>query len=364
MRTIGTVSAAAHVASTEASVALTRAPTATTSLPGLGQLQQRQLPNALQQCHQRTNKVPYLAEGTNNAFMFLKPHANTPAAREFVLRTLKNAGIGVVTQGSISTEQIAKEGLIDTHYGSLAMKALHQSPVDTIVQPKAQEAFQATFGLSWQDALARGLACNAREAMQRLGCTAEELDEKWTPLKLGEGKVKFGGGFYCGLIDGLYVINGFYMAMRSMYTRPNGAVHYFVLDWRSATLSWEGFRSEVVGATDPSRAVPGSLRSEFLRRWRDLGLPVEPHAGENAVHASASPLEAMAERLNWMRLEVWNDPFGRILQSKNVSPARARDWASDPMVQHDGRQQSLFDVVENLDTKECIQRMMALSAGF
>jgi hypothetical protein len=32
--------------------------------------------------------------------------------------------------------------------------------------------------------------------------------------------VKFGGGFYCGLIDGLYVFNGFFMSMRSKFTAP------------------------------------------------------------------------------------------------------------------------------------------------
>ena len=49
--------------------------------------------------------------------------------------------------------------------------------------------------------------------------------------------VKFGGGFYCGLIEGLYVFNGFFMSMRSKFTAPGLSIHYYVVEWDSAALS-------------------------------------------------------------------------------------------------------------------------------
>ena len=37
----------------------------------------------------------------------------------------------------------------------------------------------------------------SQDACSYLGITADQLDEAWGPAK----KVKFGGGFYCGLVS-------------------------------------------------------------------------------------------------------------------------------------------------------------------
>ena len=57
---------------------------------------------------------------------------------------------------------------------------------------------------------------------------------------------------------------------------------------------------KVLGATDPTQAAAGSLRRQILERWRELGLKAEPNVGDNGVHASASPFEGLAERMNWI----------------------------------------------------------------
>lgn len=53
-------------------------------------------------------------------------------------------------------------------------------------------------------------------------------------------------------------------------------------------------------AADPTQAVAGSLRRQILDNWKELGLQSEPNVGDNGVHASASPFEALAERMNWV----------------------------------------------------------------
>jgi hypothetical protein len=153
----------------------------------------------------------------NVGFMFLKPHANTEASRDFVRKQLRKAGIDVLREGSIDAESISSGRLIDRHYGSMAAKAVDTDPAELVVPEAAQVQFAECFGLTWREALDRGLVCNALDATQRLKCTEHELDDKWTPLQLGEGKVKLGGGCYCGKIDGIFVINAFYMAMRQAY---------------------------------------------------------------------------------------------------------------------------------------------------
>ena len=89
------------------------------------------------------------------------------------------------------------------------------------------------------------------------------------------------------------------MAMREKYTKPGEKIHYYLVEWDPAKLSWEDFRGKVLGATDPATAADGSLRKTIFAQWKSLGLKSEPNVGDNGVHASASPLEGLFERMNW-----------------------------------------------------------------
>jgi nucleoside-diphosphate kinase len=53
----------------------------------------------------------------------------------------------------------------------------------------------------------------------------------------------------------------------------------------------EGFRA-LAGATDPTAALPGTIRGDFGRDW---GLPVQ----QNLVHGSDSPVSAAREIALW-----------------------------------------------------------------
>ena len=69
-------------------------------------------------------------------------------------------------------------------------------------------------------ALAAGNVYNAMDGCEVLGISADEMDAEWAKCKKAKKLVKFGGGFYCGLIeiDGktpIYVFNGFFMSMRA-----------------------------------------------------------------------------------------------------------------------------------------------------
>ncbi len=72
------------------------------------------------------------------------------------------------------------------------------------------------------------------------------------------------------------------------------------MSWPADSLSWADFRGRVLGATDPSTAPVGSVRRAILDNYEELGLASKPNTGDNGVHASASPFEAMAERVNWL----------------------------------------------------------------
>ena len=149
---------------------------------------------------------------------------------------------------------------------------------------------------------------------------------------------KFGGGFYGAKLEGgIFVFNGFFMTMRSAFVAPGASIHYYVVEWDPKDLKWSEFRGDLLGPTDPAQAslflflflfyfrmgkyadvvffhlqAPlASLRGEIFAEWKALGLPNEPFTGENGVHASASPLEGLAERANWLKASVSKDSFGK-----------------------------------------------------
>lgn len=102
-------------------------------------------------------------------------------------------------------------------------------------------------------------------------------------------------------------MNGFYMSMRAAYCAPGEKIKYYTVTFPSDALSWETFRGDVLGATDPTAAPPGSIRRTILDKYKELGLKSKPNTGDNGVHASASPFEALAERCNWLGANVEED---------------------------------------------------------
>jgi len=161
----------------------------------------------------------------------------------------------------------------------------------------------------------------------------------------------------------IFVINGFYMAMREKFTKPGTSIYYYLVEWDPAKLSWEDFRGKVLGATDPAKAEGGSLRRAIYTDWKQLGLAAEPDVGDNGVHASASPFEAMAERLNWLGVSLEDDAFGQAMLSSGVPKETIMKWTKDPQVPFDGKKGSLFDLLEDLDYDDCLAKSQAIAGA-
>jgi len=159
----------------------------------------------------------------------------------------------------------------------------------------------------------------------------------------------------------IFVINGFYMAMREKYTKPGTSIYYYLVEWDPAKLSWEDFRGKVLGATDPTTAADGALRKAIYKDWKALGLAAEPNVGDNGVHASASPFEAMAERLNWLGVSLEDDAFGKAMLDAGIPKEKVMEWTKDPQVPFEGKKGSLFDFLEDLDYDECLAKSQAIA---
>eukprot|EP01082_Thalassiosira_pseudonana_P011871 g10444.t1 g10444 contig4:1893236-1893999(-) len=190
----------------------------------------------------------------NSAFVFVKPHANTKATQDMVREKLLAAGIEILSERDIDGNTIDEKKLIDQHYYAIASKATIL-PASEI--PVPADKFEEAFGEKWSDVLKEGRGVNAMEACKKFGCTAEELDAAWGNAKV----VKFGGGFYCGLVSvkdqsPLYVFNAFFMVMRSKFV-GDVSIHCYEVQWAPSKLSWESFRGELLGPTDPKGRTRG-----------------------------------------------------------------------------------------------------------
>jgi len=297
----------------------------------------------------------------NSAFVFVKPHAVTPAVVDLVKNKLAEAGITVLEDGVISAEQIDNDRLIDIHYYAIASKAVLKKPHELNVPA---DKFQNKFGIGWQEALDQGVVFNAIDGAAKLGLNAADLEKRWGVAKKAKDMIKFGGGFYCALIDGFYLFNGFFMSMRDKYVAPGKSIHWMSVEWDSSNLSWEDFRGKVLGPTDPSTGPADSARGTIFANWESLGLSAQPDTGDNGVHASASPFEALSERLNWLKADLASDPFGAQLLNAGVSASTIKAWGVDPQVCIDsnGTKGSLFDALEDINADVCLERCVNLVA--
>jgi len=300
----------------------------------------------------------------NCAFVFIKPHANTEAVQALVKSELEKKGLKIMSEGPITSEDIDSKKLIDQHYYAIASKATILKPKDLNIP---EEKFQEQFGLSWKEALETKNVWNAMEACANLEITADELDTEWGKAKKAKKLVKFGGGFYCGLIEiegkqPAYIFNGFFMSMRTKFTAPGLKIHTYVVEWEEKDLAWADFRGVLLGPTDPAEAPKESLRGQILADWEKLGLTEVPNVGDNGVHASASPFEGLAERLNWCEAKLEDDAFGKEMLSAGISAKFINDGCVDPQVTlEDGKKGSLFDALEDLDAAKCLEKLVALS---
>ena len=128
------------------------------------------------------------------------------------------------------------------------------------------------------------------DACERFGLDSEGLEKAWRLCEPKDKVVKFGGGFYCGLVevegkDPLYVFNAFFMSMRSKFVGEANSIYYFSVEWDPATLSWADFRGNLLGPTDPNEAPEESIRGTILKKWEEFKLPGVPNKGDNGVHA-------------------------------------------------------------------------------
>jgi len=286
--------------------------------------------------------------------------------KDLVKKVFEEKKIKVVKEGSIAAADIDKKQLIDKHYYAIASKATLLTP-DKLTVPA--DKFKEQFGLEWADVLKDGLALNAKDACEKMGIDADAINDMWGEAKKKKTLVKLGGGFYCAKLEkdgkSWYVFNGFFMSMRSGFVKEGASIYYYVVEWDPEDLAWADFRGKVLGPTDPADAPKDSLRGGALAAWQELGLPSQPNTGENCVHASASPFEGLAERMNWLGYKAARDPWGKALLEAGVKLKTIKDWCLDPQVTYGPKlspvTKSIWDSIEDMDAQDCLEKCVEIA---
>jgi UMP-CMP kinase len=293
-------------------------------------------------------------EPTNTAFVFIKPHAVNDSVQDLVKQHFLAHEIEIVRQGSMTSEHISKHGLIDSHYAALAENAVKVTPGDLGVAAGTKLMFEAQFGCAWDKALEEGKLMNLAGFQDQFpDMSVEAIENKWRAGKA----LKLAPGTYVGHMkdEDVFVVNAFYGQMRQKYIQPGASMVWFVVKFSEATLSWQRFRGNIIGATDPTKAGSGSLRGKILANWKELGLTTVPNMGDNGVHASAGPVEGLKERMVWLSNTMETDPAGRAMIKAGVSPALLEAWCSNSVCEIAGKKDKAFDLLEDIDTSEAIR---------
>lgn len=284
---------------------------------------------------------------TNLALGFIKPHAATSASVwDWVRTALEQRGIRVFAETVVTGPEIREKGLIDRHYTVIARVGGCSCPQTLELNDTTLAAFQNAFGLSWSQAAGRNLLFSGLAALQKLNVTPAALMGLWAAAKTA----KIGPGFYAATIQGILVLNGFYPSIREIYTTDDAMIRCFLLEFDGGVLPWKRFRAEVIGATDPAKAVATSIRGTLFQRRGEFGLAMD--ARDNVIHASASPFEAMTERAIWMPgFNLAADPLWQALAGSGISQSALATLAGqNPVVTLDGQTASAIDHMEDTDT--------------
>jgi nucleoside diphosphate kinase len=296
----------------------------------------------------------------NQALLFFKPHVmHNRGVVTFVEELLDDAGLAIVARRSWESAELRAHRMADRHYATHARAGTCLDPAQLTLDAGARQEFALQFHRPWEEAVAAGRVLSGLSARERLQLSADEFHGRWAACQAR----KLASGLYVAHFapEDLYVLNGFYPAMREVFLAPDAAVEALLLEFEAEHLSWRRFREEIIGATNPAAADEESIRGLLYDRQQALGVTVCYH--QNVVHASASAFEALGEKALWLpELPLARDPLWQALEGSGIPCERLQAWREEnPCATLAERTAPLLDLLENLDTTPTAEALRRLA---
>jgi hypothetical protein len=293
----------------------------------------------------------------NELLLFIKPEAflvpQTSQTEKIVMLILDkireyDADINGITV--VGGPILEKMGIMSRHYGFINRLSTSASKILTA---EDKRKIEEAMGVSVNDFQILG----GHEYLQQFPEeTGSNLDRTW----FLEKSAKIRSGFYVRNIkrDGknILLINGFHPEQLAHYTNPS---HRIVLLLLHSNTDWSALRNEMVGHSFPENATPNSIRGILYAHPNEYGFK-SVTIGNNCVHLSAGPFEAMFEIVNFFGsiagIELEKQPplaLQRMLKA-GISYEQAISTLNNPQINRSGKSVDLFTATEDMNTDEAI----------
>lgn len=297
-----------------------------------------------------------LGEFENELLFFIKPEitkfsptTNMDAVLNTIFEKLDQFGVQIVRVQLLGASYLKDSHAMASHYGVINKVA---SDPKAHMSAQAKDKFKELFGADISEVPAYG-GIEALAMYPEL--TPTSLESLW---KTGNS-VKLAGGTYCSLVEidnkPVYLINGFHpLQLEHFIAEGRSIVAFHVV----SNTDWSTLRTNLIGATNPSKAEAGSLRNQFLMAQNFYGLD-EVSQGSNGVHLSAGPIEGTVEISRFFdgpdKLEVAlpNRPVFKSL-SDRFAASEVFHIMQDGKVQIGHAVMSAYDATEEKNSGEAV----------
>lgn len=257
------------------------------------------------QSHLQSDKSVLLEEpkfiediSSQEFLIFLKPELffgnseNVQNSLTLVMKKMMQFDVQMTGIAVVSAEDLEMHGVMSAHYGYINFISNNASKIETEDKEKIAQMLGHTV-----DSLPQILG--GHEILKKYpNWTAAELDKFWFTKK----SMRLRGGFYFNEfnLDGTptVMINAFHPAQIEHFTTSGRHIVMFV---GQSIRSFEDLRTNMIGDTYPEKSVPGSIRAELFANPKDYGQE-KVDIGNNGIHMSAGPFEALKEIYNFYHL--------------------------------------------------------------
>jgi hypothetical protein len=294
----------------------------------------------------------------NELVLFIKPEAfmledraDTEKVVDLVSAKLKEFGAEVAGVALIGGQALDRLEIMSAHYGLInrlsrgASRMLSSEDRAKIASALeiAPEEYEIVGGHEY-------LAQYPNE-------TSRDLDTLWFSGR----STKIRSGFYVKPVekDGrkLVLVNAFHPEQLNHFTDRTHRIALFLIH---SNNGWATLKNQMIGATFPDKADPGSIRGTLHANAPQYGFESVTIAN-NVVHLSAGPFEALFEIVNFFGKLMDIDP--RTTQPIAVQRMLAAGLTLDdalgalenPIVSDDPKPTDLFSATEDMDTDAAIE---------
>ncbi len=283
----------------------------------------------------------------NEFVFFIKPEVTM--AGDYAVSKVIDIASSVFARNSIEisglfiagNEYLKKHNLIEEHYGVINFVAKNGVSVLTNA-PK--ERFRSEYGVGIDTVKVLG---GFQFLDEYRAFTVDTLNDLWE----SGNRVKLAAGIYCEkhIVKGetIYILNGFNPYQLSFFTETG---RYIIIASLFTAMDWSKMRNDIAGVTNPFKAASGSIRAEILRTKDETGIDVNP--GQNGVHLSAGPFEALAELKRFCfdkhkSVVSYDDIYtGKYLKGSGLSNDKLDRAVSNPLINYNGDSVYLYDATE------------------